>query len=337
MSKARLLFPLALAVFVSAPAANAADSEIKIGWQPASFFEFFSAREHQMFEKAGLKPTYIKFLSGPAMFAALKSGDVDVTFGGMPPFVHGIAQDLDLSIFLWTFTTTPPLVVRPDSGIRSIKDLANKKIGTVMGSSAHYTLAQYLTDNGMPMSSVQVLNMPVTSLVPAFTKSDIPAAIIWEPWGVKLMNLGGTRVGNRGGFDKYSQTGIYWGRRVWMEQHSQVMQQLLGVLDNAMAMVRKDPAAAANALAKQTGLDPEEALQIIKNEYQTNIKSLREPFEGHPLSLTPAPGKKYSGHVEALVSMADFLYQNGNIKVKLTPEQLTKAQSAQFLATYLKK
>jgi hypothetical protein len=115
------------------------------------------------------------------------------------------------------------------------------------------------------------------------------------------------------------------------------MQKFLGVIDSAMAVVRKDPGMASKALANQTGLDPEEALQIIKNEYQINIKSLREPYEGHPLSLTPAAGKKYSGHVEALVSMADFLYQNGNIKVKLTPEQLTKAQSPQFLKTYLKK
>ena len=87
----------------AATQATAADNEIRIGWQPAGFFEFFLAREDKFFEKSGLQPTFVKFLSGPAMFSALKSGEIDVTFGGTPPLVYALAQNLDVSVFYWSF------------------------------------------------------------------------------------------------------------------------------------------------------------------------------------------------------------------------------------------
>jgi len=328
---------LALAIVVgAADSGRAADDAIRIGWQPAAFFEFFLAREERMFEKAGLKPTFVKFISGPAMFAALKSGDIDVTFGGMPPFVYGLAQDLDVSIFLWSFVGNLSLVVRPDSGIETIENLAGKKIATVMGSSAHYTLLELLADYKIPASKVEILNMQVPSLLPAFTNGDIPAAIIWEPWGVKLTSAGGKRVGPYSGYTKYSQTAIYWGRREWMSENAPIMKKFLGVIDEAIAIVRVDPARGAKALANQAGLDPAEALEILKIGVQTYVKDLREPLSGHPLAMRPAPGQKYAGHVEALGKMADFLLANGNIRTPVTRDRLLKAHSPELLEAYLK-
>ncbi|MDZ4820302.1 MAG: NrtA/SsuA/CpmA family ABC transporter substrate-binding protein [Planctomycetota bacterium] len=316
--------------------ATAAENEIKIGWQPAGFFELFLAREDKLFEKAGLKPTFVKFLSGPAMFAALKSGEIDVTFGGTPPLVYALAQNLNVSVFFWSFITNPSLVVRSDSGIKSVKDLANRKIATVMGSSAHFNLMELLADNKVPVSQVEILNMQVSSLIPAFSKGDIPAALIWEPWGVKLTHIGGTRIGSYGRYDKYSQTGIYWGRREWMTTHPEIMKKFLGVLDEALLVVRKDPSRAAKALGNQTGLDQSEVLEILNLGLQTYAKDMREPLEGHPLSLKPAGGQKHSGHLESLYKMGEFLHKNGNIPVLLTREQLSAAHSTQFLESYIK-
>lgn len=314
----------------------AQDNEIKIGWQPAAFFEFFVAREEQMFEKAGLKPIFVKFLSGPAMFSALKSGDVDVTFGGTPPLVYALAQNLDVSMFYWSFTSNIALVVRPDSGIKSVADLANKKVATVMGSSAHYNLMELLADSKVPPSQVEILNMQVSSLIPAFSKGDIPAAVIWEPWGVKLTQMGGTRIGAYSGYNKFSQTAIYWGRRTWMNEHPATLKKFLGVIDEAMAIVRKDPARSAKALGNQTGIEPKESLDILNLGIQTYVKDMGEPLEGHPLSMKPASGQKYSGHVESLYRMGEFLHKNGNIPVLLTRDQINAAQSPQFLEAYMK-
>src|SRR4051795_1618466 len=99
----RLLSLICLAAFFSVGGllkpANAETNEIRIGWQPAAFFEFFYAQQEKLFEKAGLKPTFIKFTSGPSMLAAMKAGDLDIAFGGMPPFIAGIAEGIDISIF----------------------------------------------------------------------------------------------------------------------------------------------------------------------------------------------------------------------------------------------
>jgi ABC-type nitrate/sulfonate/bicarbonate transport system substrate-binding protein len=332
----RLLLAATLLSLMAPSDSSASQDEIRIGWQPAPFFEFFLAKQEEMFKQAGLKPTFVKFLAGPPMLAALKSGDIDVTFGGMPPFVYGLAADLDISIFLWTYTLNLVMVVQPDSGINSVDDLADKTIATVMGSSAHYTILEMLRDRNVPLSRVQILNMQIPSILPAFTNRQIPAVIIWEPWGVKLTSAGGKRVGPYSGYTKYSQTAIYYGRRQWMKDNPETMQKFIGVIDRALELVRKDPKPAATLIANEMALDQGAALDILRLGTQTYVSDLREPLDRHPLAMRPRQGQVYSGHVEALAQMAEFLQKNGNIKMPITRERLTASHSLEFLEAYLK-
>src|SRR3954462_674048 len=99
-------------------AAKAAN-EIRIGWQPAAFFEFFYAQQEKLFEKAGLKPTFVKFTTGPPMLAALKAGDIDVTFGGMPPFIAGVAEGMDISVFCFLEVGNTSLIMQSSEDITS--------------------------------------------------------------------------------------------------------------------------------------------------------------------------------------------------------------------------
>src|SRR5687768_9766643 len=73
---------------------------IRIGWQPSGEFRFFVAQELQLFEKAGLKPEFIKFVAGPPTLAAVKSADIDVTFFGSAPAIAGLAQGIDYKIIM---------------------------------------------------------------------------------------------------------------------------------------------------------------------------------------------------------------------------------------------
>src|SRR3954467_11078270 len=152
--------------------AKAETHEIRIGWQPAAFFEFFYAQQEKLFEKAGLKPVFVKFTTGPPMLAAMKAGDIDVAFGGMPPFIAGVAEGMGISLFCFLEVGNTSLIMQPSEEITSARQLVGKKIATIFGTSAHWTLLKYLNDEKIPLKEVTIVNMAIPSMMPAFTNKD---------------------------------------------------------------------------------------------------------------------------------------------------------------------
>jgi ABC-type nitrate/sulfonate/bicarbonate transport system substrate-binding protein len=115
-------------VFGSMNTADAETNEIRIGWQPAAFFEFFYAQQENLFEKHGLKPIYVKFTTGPPMLAAMKAGDIDIAFGGMPPFIAGVAAGMDISVFCFLESGNTSLIIKaPASFEASRLDVAKQR------------------------------------------------------------------------------------------------------------------------------------------------------------------------------------------------------------------
>jgi ABC-type nitrate/sulfonate/bicarbonate transport system substrate-binding protein len=315
--------------------AHAETKEIRIGWQPAAFFEFFYAQQEQLFEKAGLKPVYVKFTSTPPMLAAMKAGDLDIAFGGMPAYVAGVAEGMDISLFCWLETANTSLIMQPSEEITSARQLIGKKIATVNGTSAQWTLLKYLNAEKISLKDVSIVYMSVPSLMPAFANKDVDGVSVWEPWGLKLMTAGGKPFGPFVGASDYVQPGIYWGRRPWMAENPQAMKMFLAALDESLHAINAKPEAGAEALARYAGMDAADALKILTMNKQLLVKDMREVLEESPLALKPKPGEQYSGQVRFTKEMADFLYHNGNITHELSFDEIVKATSPEYMEAYI--
>src|SRR5437762_11819952 len=169
MKRARgtLLMALANAVFLVVFASSACAQRqdllpIRIGWQPSGEFRFFVAQELKLFEKAGVKPDYIKFNAGPPTLAALKSGDIDVSFLGSAPAIAGLAQGIDYKIIMPSNEglALSALVARPDSGIRSLKDIKGKKIASAKGASVYMALLKALDLQRLTLNDIEFIDLP---------------------------------------------------------------------------------------------------------------------------------------------------------------------------------
>jgi ABC-type nitrate/sulfonate/bicarbonate transport system substrate-binding protein len=335
----RILSLLCLLAFVSfgglMSKANAETNEIRIGWQPAAFFEFFYAQQEKLFEKAGLKPTYVKFSSSPPMLAAMKAGDLDIAFGGMPAYVAAIAERMDVSLFCWLETGNTSLIMQPSQEITSAKQLVGKKIATVNGSSAQWTLMKYLANEKISLKDVTIVYMALPSLMPAFANKDVDGVSVWEPWGFKLTSVGGKPFGPFVGASDYVQPAIYWGRRQWMADHPQTMNRFLEALDDSLHAIRAKPEAGADALARYAGMDSTDALKILTMHKHVLAKDMREVFQESPLAFKPNLDEKYSGQVKFTKEMADFLFKNGNITRELDLDEIAKATAPEYLEAYI--
>jgi ABC-type nitrate/sulfonate/bicarbonate transport system substrate-binding protein len=107
----------ALAATQATPSAKAAElMPVNIGYYPGGMFNalFHVAQAKGLYEKAGLKTTFIPMANGPLMNSSLASGAID--FGNHPPSNVGLALDqgLDQVIIAGNLTMPWVLIVHND-------------------------------------------------------------------------------------------------------------------------------------------------------------------------------------------------------------------------------
>ena len=80
---------------VHAPVSAQALLPIAIGYQANTDWLLLAARDLKLFEKAGLAPTFVKFVAGPPMIEAARDKRIDVTTVGTVPLLRGISEGVD--------------------------------------------------------------------------------------------------------------------------------------------------------------------------------------------------------------------------------------------------
>ena len=106
MRRNKLLTVLAaIVIFVAAPWLTVrgvmaqTPLPITIGYQDIPDWLLFTARELKLFEKAGLAPTYVKFVAGLPMIEAAQTKSIDVASLGTVPFLIGLSKGADWAMF----------------------------------------------------------------------------------------------------------------------------------------------------------------------------------------------------------------------------------------------
>ncbi len=111
------------------------------------------AMEKGYLDEAGIKWKRVDFGKGDIQ-AALGAGTIDCGFGLIGKFVQPIDNGLNMVITAGMHTGCTKLLVRKDSGIKTVNDLKGKKIGvsSLAGSEA-VTAKRYLYSNGFDISA----------------------------------------------------------------------------------------------------------------------------------------------------------------------------------------
>jgi aliphatic sulfonates family ABC transporter substrate-binding protein len=303
--------------FVAAQPARPAGPALKLnlGWQPTmNGARYFVAQAFKLFDQAGLEPNLVKFTAGPPFFSAFQSGSIDVGYMGFQPAVTAIAQGVPIKIIALENDAwgAEGLVVRADSGIKSLADMRGKTIATKRGSSADTAIRAGLRKGGLKDSDVNIVDVDVTALVPAFTKGDVQGGWYWEPWMGLLKRQGGVVVATDKDVDV--PVGIVWvAREAWIKENPQAVQRLLRAIDLATEPLHKNPKAVAAEIAKPLGLAEEHVLEVITR--QANWPTLSESLaKTHPFSVHPDVVAANKGLAGVLSDNAKFQMTFGIIK-----------------------
>jgi len=138
------------------------------------------------FKKAGVDVDVIQFKGGSESLKAVLGGSADVVSGYYDHCVELAPKGQDLQSFV-VYDRFPgfALVVSPKhtAEIKTVKDLANKKVGvSAPGSSTDFFLKYILHKNGVDPNSVGVIGVGLGgTAIAAMEQGQIDAAIMLDP------------------------------------------------------------------------------------------------------------------------------------------------------------
>ena len=144
------------------------------------------AKQLGEYEKAGLNVELVDLKGGSDALKAVLGGSADVVSGYFDHCVNLAAKKQELQAFV-VYDRYPGLVlvVAPShtNEIKSVKDLAGKKVGvSAPGSSTDFFLKYLLKKNGLDPTSTAVIGVGLgATAVAAMEQGQIDAAVMLDP------------------------------------------------------------------------------------------------------------------------------------------------------------
>ncbi len=185
------------------------DNKILIGfWPIASGLPLYVGLERGIFKEAGLQVEGAKFASAQQVAEAMIAGRIHGSANGTASAALGLAELTSPNLFK-IICSNPSnrtlvldeFVVPKDSPVKSIAELAGKKVASGPGIQ-NVTLARIILEkNGITNPSV--IELPIGQHVPALAAGQIDAAYTLEPTGTAGRLKGLTRVLEPGVISKY--------------------------------------------------------------------------------------------------------------------------------------
>src|SRR5947208_3087845 len=274
----------ALAALVLTSSLAAAQSKITTavgGGACLCYLPTVLAKQLGEYDKAGLAVELVDLKGGSDALKAVLGGSADVVSGYFDHCVNLAAKKQELQAFV-VYDRYPGLVlvVSPShtGEIKSIKDLAGKKVGvSAPGSSTDFFLKYLLKKNGLDPTSASVIGVGLgATAVAAMEQGQIDAAVMLDP---SVTVLQGSHPDLRILSDTRSQQdtmavfggeypgGALYSTTAWVGSHDKEVQGLTNAIVNTLKWIHSHTAEdiMARMPPELVGKDKELYLAALKN------------------------------------------------------------------------
>ena len=309
---------LSMSAFAVSSFAFAQTKEVTIGYQDM-VVPYRVAQEAKELEKAtGYKINWKQFGGGGEVIKAMASGAVQIGEVGSAGIAAAVSRGEPLEIFwiLDDIGSAEALVVKKNSGIKTIADLKGKKIAMPFNSTTHFHTMVALEQAKVNPADVQILNMRPPEVRAAWQRGDIDATFIWDPVLAEAKK-DGTVILTSGKISADTGKATFDGyvvNRDWAKANKDFMVKFVKVLAAADDNYRKNKAkfvkdsAEAKAIAKWSGAKQEDVADSMSLYAFPTAQEQATKWLG---------GGKDSIAAKALAATADFQLSQKQIEKKL--------------------
>ncbi|HEX7308897.1 glycine betaine ABC transporter substrate-binding protein [Lentzea sp.] len=275
-------------------------------------------KDQQTLEKAlpDHRITWTAFDSGASINTAFLGGAIDLAVIGSSPAAAGLCPPLSIPYqvveLLNVIGDSEALVVRKASGITKISELAGRKIAAPFSSTAHFSLLAALELAGVDAASVTVVDLEPQNIQAAWQRGDIDGAYVWTPVLSVLQQDGVTLTDSA----KLAAAGkptltFTVARKEFADANPDVLDKWLAATNDAIKLVKTDPAKVAAAVGRQIGIGEADALAQLKQNIYLDHEEQRGPDY---FGTSAAPGQL----ANRLRATAEFL--RAQKKVEQVPD-----------------
>ncbi|WP_271104264.1 sulfonate ABC transporter substrate-binding protein [Pseudomonas tohonis] len=230
---------------------------LRIGYQKYGTLVLLKAKgslEKRLADQ-GIEVKWTEFPGGPQLLEGLNVGSIDFGVTGETPPVFAQAAGADLLYVAYEppAPTSEAILVPKDSAIKSVKELAGKKVALNKGSNVHYLLVRALEEAGLKYSDIQPVYLPPADARAAFERGSVDAWVIWDPFQAAAEQQLQART-LRNGTQLVDNHQFYLATRAYATQHPQVISTLVEEVRAVGEDSKADPDTVTEQVAPLLGL-----------------------------------------------------------------------------------
>jgi len=171
---------------------------VKIGYQRFGLLPLVKAQGglDAVLGARGFRLEWLEYPGGIQIVEAFQSAGLALAGVGEGPPVFAQAASVPL-LYLAAEAPAPEdeaLIVHKDSPIRTVADLAGRRVALNRGANVHYLLIRALEEAGVAYDSVEVVYLTPHEARGAFERGEVDAWAIWAPLLRELVRSGSARV-----------------------------------------------------------------------------------------------------------------------------------------------
>ncbi len=221
-----------------------------------SNYNILAARKGYFLEN-GLDAHVDEYDSGATTMGALLAGKADIAIAANFVGVRQIFNNSDVRILasvnshdIWQ------VLGRTDRGIAKPGDLKGKKVGVTLRTAGEFYLGNFLTENGLKMSDLQVVDLSATDIIAQIQDGRIDAAMIFDPNAYRVRQaLGDLIIGWPAQGDRREQAVAYT-TNAFIAAHPDVVARYVRALVEAERWQNAHEEEARQFLTAALGYDP---------------------------------------------------------------------------------
>jgi len=182
-SISRLFMDAAIAAGLALAAGNAVAANTPITFQlnwvaGGANAGFAAAVAEGFYRDAGLDVTLVQGNGSGNTAQLVANGRSEIAYADAVAVSQLIAKGAPMKVLSTVYQSNPNEVsALKKTGIKSVKDLAGKKVGVPSGSSQTTMLPLLLKANNLKESDVNLINMPPTAMVPSLLQGQVDAIL----------------------------------------------------------------------------------------------------------------------------------------------------------------
>lgn len=232
------------------------------------------------FTNADTKVELVEFSQGPAMIEAINSDEVDFAFLGDLPTFSGLVNGGEYKIVgKYSEDTAKALVVRKDSGIKSLSDLAGHSYAVTFGSNVQPLAEIFLEEAGITSADVEYTNLSFADINTALIAGDVDAAVQNEPNLSKLLAATDEVEVIERAEGRKVFVGPVIGRNEFLTAFPATTSEFLAALQKAADWSHENSDEAIAKIAEATGLTPTD-VETLFGLQDNNVYLTAEQIEG---------------------------------------------------------